>query len=134
MATDDARVNMATEDALVVRTMSCSRKSDVALKEDLPEVVVVTNSMANDKPAAVNGSRERIGSPDSDTFMIHENENSVVVSNPSLISDLQEKVNLSWEDICVEAELPKPSLLKRLIKKDEAMKKPTKKEILFDGK
>ena len=125
---------MATDDALVVRTLSVSRKSDEALNEDLPEVVVVTNSMANDKLAAVNGSHERIGSPDSNSFMAHENDNSVVVSNPSLTSDLQEKVNLSWEDICAEAELPKPSILKRLIKKEEALNKPTKKEILFDGK
>ena len=127
---------MATHDALVMRTTSISHKNDEALNGDLPEVVVVTNSMASesDKPEGLNGSNERIGSPDSGSVMVNEHDKSVVVSNPSLISDLQEKVNLSWEDICVEAELPKPSLLKRLFKKEDVANKPTKKQILFDGK
>ena len=124
---------MATDDALVMRTMSISEKNHEALNGDLPEVVVVTNSMANSKPDGLNGSNERIGSPDSGSLMVNEHDKSVVVSNPSLISDLQEKVNLSWEDICVEAELPKPSLMKRLFKKEEIANKPTKKQILFDG-
>ena len=127
-------VEMATDDALVTRTLSVSQKNSEALNEDLPEVVVVTNSMASDNPNAANGSTERIGSPDSNSLMVHENERDIVVSNPSLISDLQDKVNLSWEDICVEAELPKPSLFKRMFKKEEALAKPTKKQILFDGK
>lgn len=127
-------MRMATHDALVMRTTSISHKNDEALNGDLPEVVVVTNSMASesDKPEGLNGSNERIGSPDSGSVMVNEHDKSVVVSNPSLISDLQEKVNLSWEDICVEAELPKPSLLKRLFKKEDVANKPTKKQILFD--
>ena len=124
---------MATDDALVVRTMSVSQKSNETLDTDYPEVVIVTNSSANDKPGDANNGIERFSSPESGEFMMHDNEKSIVVSNQSLASDLQEKVNLSWEDICVEAELPKPSLLKRCLKKDGESTKPTKKQILFDG-
>lgn len=122
---------MATEDALVVRTMSVSQKNAENVNGDIPEVVIVTNAKASDHSA--NGSAERIGvsSPSSDEFMA--DEKAMVMSNPSLAADLQEKVNLSWEDICVEAELPKPSLVKRCFKKEELALKPTKKQILFDG-
>ena len=125
---------MSADDALVVRTMSVSKSGSNGQINDVPEVIVVNRSPDESKPSAGNGFNERIGSPDSGDFMINENEKAVVVSNPSLVSDFQEKVNLSWEDLNVVANLPKPSLFKRCLKRGQGDAVVTKKQILFDGK
>ncbi|XP_065053013.1 protein white-like isoform X1 [Rhopilema esculentum] len=123
---------MSSDDALVVRTMSVSKSGSNGQLNDVPEVIVVNRSPDESKPYAGNGFDERIGSPDSGHYMINENEKAVVVSNPSLVSDFQEKVNLSWEDLSVVANLPKPSLFKRCLKRGQGNAVVTKKQILFD--
>ena len=124
---------MSNEDALVMRTKSLSRNNELHQTDSVPEVVVI-NKDAWDGSHDFEGGRQVNGmaSPDSDDVMIAKEANAVVVSNPNVVSEFQEKVSLSWEDVCVQAELPKPSLIKRCCKKDDVLK-PQTKEILFDG-
>ncbi len=100
-------------------------------EEKLPEVIIHKNGVDPELENALNGRSSIVNSPDSAAEFMQND--SLVLSNPSLVSDFKQKVDLSWENINVEVELPKPSFLKRCFNKSDEPTKPAFKQILFDG-
>lgn len=99
-------------------------------EEKLPEVIIHENGVKLELENAPNGRSSIVNSPDSAAEFMQND--SLVLSNPSLVSDFKQKVDLSWENINVEVELPKPSFLKRCFNKSDEPTKPAFKQILFD--
>ena len=108
--------------------------TSVTSTEHVPEVVVEPNhEKSSDAPTSPvsNGSQGSYAA-------IFGNKGEVL-SNPSLVSDKEllgrDKVKLTWEDLEVLAELPKPSFVRSCIARRKGLDLgPTSKQILFNGK
>lgn len=54
--------------------------------------------------------------------------------NATAVEDTRERVSISWKNIDVLVEVPRPSFLKRLCFGTEEHEKPARKQVLFNGK
>lgn len=65
---------------------------------------------------------------------IDSTDSGRLIPKTTSIEDVGERVSISWENINVFVENPRPSLFKRLCGGIQEIEKPTKKQVLFGGK
>eukprot|EP00794_Sanderia_malayensis_P003789 gene3789-4312_t len=100
-----------------------------------PEVIIIDGNdrdMQRDDSISIGRSSGALSPTSQDEIFI--NKEATIVSNVDLVPDFQndDKVSITWQDVCVEVELPRPPFYKRCLKNADEDLKPKLKQILFD--
>ena len=67
------------------------------------------------------------------SFSAEEGQDAAQISSQIITEEARERVSISWQNIDVFAEVPRPSFLKRLCFGTKENEQPKTKQILFKG-